>query len=176
MLKYLNYDIVFKEIPEETTLAINITNCPFKCDECHSPELQEDIGKYLTTRKLRRLINSYKTDITCICFMGGDNNLDVLWKLAKFVRQNYDIKIAWYSGRQCFPLIIPDWDGSNQFSYRKHKFPFDYIKYGRYEKEKGPINQKTTNQRLYQIRRVEKSKKLFDIVDITYKFWNENQN
>ena len=28
MVRYHNFDIVFAEIPDETTLAINITNCP----------------------------------------------------------------------------------------------------------------------------------------------------
>ena len=28
MVRYHNFDIVFAEIPCETTLAINITNCP----------------------------------------------------------------------------------------------------------------------------------------------------
>ena len=28
MLKYANYDIVFQEVPDEVTLAINISNCP----------------------------------------------------------------------------------------------------------------------------------------------------
>ena len=28
MLKYANFDIVFQEVPDEVTLAINISNCP----------------------------------------------------------------------------------------------------------------------------------------------------
>lgn len=31
MLKYVNTGIVFQEIPDETTLAINISNCPCAC-------------------------------------------------------------------------------------------------------------------------------------------------
>lgn len=45
--KYLDTQIVFAEIPDEITLAINITNCPFRCPDCHSPELQRNIGKDL---------------------------------------------------------------------------------------------------------------------------------
>ena len=47
MLKYVDTQVVFREIPNEITLAINISNCPFKCEECHSPYLREDIGKPL---------------------------------------------------------------------------------------------------------------------------------
>ena len=36
MLKYANFDIVFQEVPEEVTLAINISNCPNQCPGCHS--------------------------------------------------------------------------------------------------------------------------------------------
>ena len=52
MLRYYNFDIVFAEIPEEVTLAINITNCPNRCVGCHSPHLQQDIGENLTTEEL----------------------------------------------------------------------------------------------------------------------------
>ena len=45
--KYLDTQIVFAEIPDEITLAINITNCPFRCPDCHSPELQRNIGNNL---------------------------------------------------------------------------------------------------------------------------------
>jgi anaerobic ribonucleoside-triphosphate reductase activating protein len=70
MLKYVNYDIVFQEIPNETTLAINISNCPCHCKGCHSSYLAEDIGEPLTERVLEKLIRENK-GITCISFMGG---------------------------------------------------------------------------------------------------------
>ena len=47
MLKYADYDIVFQEIPNEVTLAINISNCPNRCVGCHSPYLMEDVGEEL---------------------------------------------------------------------------------------------------------------------------------
>ena len=49
MLKYVNTDIVFQEIPDEVTLAINISNCPCHCPGCHSHYLWEDIGLPLDT-------------------------------------------------------------------------------------------------------------------------------
>ena len=36
MLKYVNTGVVFQEIPDEVTLAINISNCPCHCPGCHS--------------------------------------------------------------------------------------------------------------------------------------------
>ena len=49
MLKYVNTGIVFQEIPDEVTLAINISNCPCHCPGCHSHYLWEDIGLPLDT-------------------------------------------------------------------------------------------------------------------------------
>ena len=42
MIKYYNAMVVFEEIPNEITLAINITNCPCHCKGCHSQFLWED--------------------------------------------------------------------------------------------------------------------------------------
>ncbi len=35
MLKYVNYDIVFQEFPDEVTLAINLSSCPNGSPGCH---------------------------------------------------------------------------------------------------------------------------------------------
>ena len=56
MIKYYNSMVVFEEIPNEITLAINITNCPCHCKGCHSKFLWEDIGTELTFEELDRLI------------------------------------------------------------------------------------------------------------------------
>ena len=47
MVRYHNFDVVFAEIPGETTLALNITGCPNRCPGCHSPPLQADDGRVL---------------------------------------------------------------------------------------------------------------------------------
>ncbi|MFA7140937.1 MAG: 4Fe-4S cluster-binding domain-containing protein, partial [Proteiniphilum sp.] len=72
MLKYADYDIVFQEIPDEVTLAINLSGCPYRCKGCHSPQLQENIGEELNEAALSRLLQRYGKTITCLCFMGGD--------------------------------------------------------------------------------------------------------
>ena len=72
MLKYVNTGVVFQEIPDEVTLSINISNCPCHCPGCHSRYLWQDIGEPLTAITLAKLIHDYGTEITCVCFMGGD--------------------------------------------------------------------------------------------------------
>ena len=135
MLKYANFDIVFQEVPEEVTLAINISNCPNHCPGCHSKYLWEDIGKALNTQELFRLVEQYKTGITCVCFMGGDNEPESVAQLARQIKDNYNMKVAWYSGKNDLPENVP----TNHF---------DYIKIGRYVAELGPLDSATTNQRM----------------------------
>ena len=59
MLKFVGYDIVFQEIPDETTLAINLSLCPNRCKGCHSPYLREDRGEELTVEALDKMISEY---------------------------------------------------------------------------------------------------------------------
>lgn len=150
MLKYVDTKVVFAEIPDEITLAINISECPCHCKGCHSPYLVEDIGTELTFSELRRLIKN-NSGISCIAFMGGDSEPERINALASFVTNHYQLKVAWYSGRQ---------ELSKDIELRN----FDYIKLGPYIEELGPLSSRTTNQRLY---RVEKEV----LIDITNKFW-----
>lgn len=137
MLRYHNFDIVFQEVPGEVTLAINISNCPNRCKGCHSPHLMEDRGEVLNQRRLSSLINRYGTAITCVCFMGGDNDPKDVERLAVWVHQQ-GIKTAWYSGKQDF---------------YSHCSPinFDYIKLGPYIENLGGLGTPYSNQRFYKV-------------------------
>ena len=136
MLKYANFDIVFQEVPDEVTLAINITNCPNQCPGCHSKYLWDNIGKNLDMEELENLVTQYKSGITCVCFMGGDAEPKEVSDLAKQLKTKYtNLKAAWYSGKNDLPQNVPT----------DH---FDYIKVGRYIAELGPLDSATTNQRM----------------------------
>lgn len=150
MLKYVDTKIVFQEIPDEVTLAINISNCPCQCKGCHSSYLAQDIGTELTFNEVRKLIK-HNSGISCIAFMGGDSEPKRINALASFVTNHYQLKVAWYSGRQ---------ELSKDIELRN----FDAIKLGPYIEELGPLSSRTTNQRFY---RVEKGV----LTDITNKFW-----
>ena len=151
MLKYIDTKVVFQEIPDEVTLAINISNCPCKCKGCHSPYLANNEGEPLTVIDISKLIKKNK-GISCICFMGGDSSSKTINSLATWIKSNYqELKVAWYSGRI---------ELSKDIKLRN----FDYIKLGPYIEELGPLNSTSTNQRFYK---VEDNK----LVDITNKFW-----
>ena len=90
MLKYVDTQITFSEVPDEVALCINISNCPIHCPSCHSQYLWEDIGTELTEETLKSLIEA-NTGITCVCFMGGDNDVPATNELSKFVHANYDL-------------------------------------------------------------------------------------
>lgn len=134
MLKYLNTEIVFQEVPDEISLAINITNCPCHCDGCHSPQLWENIGTILDKDSLSNLIKSNE-GITCVLFLGGDSSIYDITQLSTIVKE-CNLKVAWYSGRNVFP---------------KDLSKFDYIKIGPYIKSLGGLDNKNTNQRFYKV-------------------------
>lgn len=158
MIKYIETKIVFSEVPDEVALAINLTNCPCHCEGCHSPYLAEDIGEDLTIEKLTQLATEAE-GITCIAFMGGDNDPKRINRLAKWVQDELDLKVAWYSGRDKL---------SDQIELKN----FNYIKIGHYDENYGPLTDSSTNQRFYKVRKLKEN---YILDDITETFWkNEN--
>ena len=149
MIKFKDSYIVFEEIPDRVSLAVNITNCQNNCIGCHSPELRLNSGEELTEGTIDKLIND-NYGIDCFLFMGGGKDRGRLLELAKYVKHYHNLKVAIYSGRN---NVETDFYGV-----------FDYIKVGEYKEEFGPLNRETTNQRLYEITSN-------NVIDITSKFW-----
>lgn len=136
-MKFTDTEVVLQEIPDEITLAINISNCPYHCEGCHSPHLWKDIGTVISPWTLMNLVDSNK-GITCIAFMGGP--FDEVALASAFIHYLYpNLKTAWYTGSSSLPIEYHD---------------LDYIKIGRYMKTRGPLNNPNTNQRLYKIDRL----------------------
>ena len=155
MLKYVNTDIVFQEIPDEVTLAINISNCPCHCPGCHSQYLWGDVGLPLTISALDDFVMKYGDDITCFSFMGGDADPKGVNQLAQYIHEEYpQFKVAWYSGKTVIARTV-------------NKADFDYIKIGPYIEHLGPLKSPTTNQRMYR----KTDDGTFE--DITERFWRK---
>lgn len=137
-MKYVNESVVFQEIPDETTLAINISNCPCRCPGCHSKFLWGDTGETLTNKRLDDMILKYEDAITCVSFMGGDAAVEELNGFATYLKNIHPhLKIAWYSGKTVISSLL-------------HQELFDYIKVGPYIAHLGPLNNPKTNQRMYR--------------------------
>lgn len=158
MLKYVNTGVVFQEIPDEVTLSINLSNCPNHCPGCHSSYLWQDIGEPLDEKAIDSMLTAFGKDITCVCLMGGDNDMAEVQRIADYIHSAHKrYKVGWYSGKIRLPRTVD-------------RTKFDYIKIGPYIAHLGPLNSPTTNQRLY--------KKLPDgsFLDITSRFWKKNAN
>lgn len=163
-MKYTNTEIVFREVPDKITLAINISGCPNHCPECHSKWLWEDNGTLLDEKELIRLVERNK-GINCVAFMGGDAEPEEIVRLGGFLFDMYpSIQQCWYSGRNPEELESLAEAGYLDF--------LDYIKLGPFKKEYGPLDNKNTNQRMYEISSENSGKKIhFIYKDITHKFW-----
>ena len=156
MLKFVSYDIVFQEIPDEVTLAVNISGGPNGCPGCHSPYLWRDEGRPLVPEEVEALLEQYGGSVTCLCFMGGDGAPGEVAALARWLREAYPgLRTAWYSGRNRLPEEV---DAGL----------FDYLKLGPYVERCGGLRSRTTNQRLYRIRAERGGVRM---EDITARFW-----
>ena len=139
MLKCYSYDIVCQEIPDEISLAVNISCCPNRCPGCHSPWLWDNSGEEMTEEMLSGLIGKYSAAITCFCFMGGDAEPMEIMRLAAWIKRQWPhIKTAWYSGKEALP---------ERFDINV----LDYLKLGSYIESLGGLKSPETNQMLYRI-------------------------
>ena len=155
-LKFINSEVVFQEIPDEITLAINISGCPVHCTDCHSKFLWENTGTELNLFTLNNLIIS-NPGITCVCFMGGDGREEAIRKLIFNIKQLYPkLKTGWYLGRKTLDIN------------EDYKF-IDYLKIGPYTKELGGLDSPTTNQKMYKFKPIGLSGFIL-YKDITKKF------
>lgn len=143
-LKYISYAIVFQEVPNEITLAFNISGCPYHCEGCHSQYLWEYEGDNLLPINMINIINKYKDYITCVCFMGGDQNIEELTEALKTCK-NLGYKTCLYSG-------------ASEVSIKILKY-LDWLKLGKYDKKLESNNHiehgvklATTNQHMYKIK------------------------
>jgi len=167
MIRYVKEDttVAFAEIPNETSLCLNISNCQNSCVGCHSPYLKKNIGEYLDYAELDKLAKENE-GITCICLMGEGNDFCDIIHYGAYIHNILGLKSAVYSGREDIPEAAY-WD------------VFDYIKIGPYKAEFGPLNSKTTNQRLYHHNGEKEAEIEINGVkhqgwtDITHKFWEK---
>ena len=166
MLKYLYVKEVFKEVPSEISLGISISGCRIRCRGCHSRELWEDRGVPLTTIELDRLLSVHE-GITCVLFLGGEHDIDILTSLCTRVKKAHpNLLTAWYCGLDKVP------------ENKKEIYLYlDWIKLGHYDSKLGGLDSPTTNQRLYRVlHRVIHNEYSWNTIDVTKSLRKHNQN
>jgi len=147
MIKYIKdmTTVVFEEIPDKISVAINITNCQNNCIGCHSQFLKNNTGETLDENEIDEIMKR-EDGINCFLFMGEGNDIPRLIELNQYVKDTYKIETGIYSGSEAVPEV--------------YYVLFDYVKVGPYKSEYGPLNNPTTNQVLY-----------YHGKNITDKFW-----
>lgn len=138
-LKYNGYSIVMQEVPNEVSLAINISGCPHKCEGCHSKYLWKYDGEYLID-DIEKLLNQYSGLITCVCFMGGDQNQDDLLYCINMANKK-ELKTCLYTGVDDINMIN-----------KEIIEVLNYIKIGRYIEKYGGLDKNTTNQKFFDLK------------------------
>lgn len=159
MLKYVDTDIVFQEIPDEVTLAVNLSGCPCRCPGCHSKHLWDDTGEPLTDEAIDCLLSRQPAGVSCVALMGGDASPAEVDAIASRLKQRHPgIKTAWYSGRS---ILSKEVNLDN----------LDYVKLGPYLAHLGPLKSPQTNQRLYLVQHRRNTEPDNILMDLTPRFW-----
>ena len=130
-MKFYQYTVVFQEVPDEITLAFEITNCPHKCEGCHSPHLIDDIGTELTLKLFKQIVDKYFDLVSNIAFFGGEQYSEMIEMLA------YAKELG---------LKTTLWTGSCSVE-RTISAQLNYLKTGPYIEELGGLQEPTTNQK-----------------------------
>ncbi|MEG9498796.1 anaerobic ribonucleoside-triphosphate reductase activating protein [Mannheimia indoligenes] len=139
-LRFSSEQIVWQEVPNETSLAFLITGCPLGCKGCHSVESWKACeGKELTLDYLNERLKRYQGLISCVLFMGGEWQSKKLLSLLKYCKQQ-KLQTCLYTGlerHEVPPCLLAE---------------LTYLKTGRWIAEQGGLNSLTTNQRFIDLR------------------------
>lgn len=141
-LRYKGYGITLQEVPNEISLYFNVCGCPHKCKGCHSEYLWNEDNSQSLYYDFEKIVSKYQNYITCVCFMGGDQNIQEIIDLCKIIKQlniNEGLKI-----KTCL------YSGDNILNQEVLKY-LNYYKIGNYNEELGGLNSPETNQIFYQI-------------------------
>ncbi|WP_416192275.1 anaerobic ribonucleoside-triphosphate reductase activating protein [Neisseria sp. CCUG12390] len=148
--------IVWQEVPNETSLAFLFSGCPLRCQGCHSADSwKAGSGTVLTAEYLQGRLKRYRGLIGCVLFMGGEWQPETLVNLLQTVK-SAGLKTCLYTGLEREELeavsdgLIPH---------------LDYLKTGRWNAALGGLDSPFTNQKLVNLHTGEILNRLF---------WKEN--
>ncbi|RUO36384.1 anaerobic ribonucleoside-triphosphate reductase activating protein [Aliidiomarina sanyensis] len=148
-IRYSEEQVVWLEVPGETTLAYTITGCTVGCRGCHSVETwPAHRGEILSERYLAAQLARYRGLITCVLFLGGEWYPRQLLQLLKQVK-NEGLKTCLYTGLESIDESL--------------KEQLDYLKLGPWMAERGGLENRGSNQRFINLRTG---------MTENYKFWS----
>ncbi|MDG6354150.1 anaerobic ribonucleoside-triphosphate reductase activating protein [Glaesserella parasuis] len=138
-IRFISEQIVWQEVPNETSLAFLISGCPLGCKGCHSIESWKlGSGQFLSEIYLQQRLAQYQGLISCVLFMGGEWLPELLLQRLQLVRQS-GLKTCLYTGLELEQLP------------QEILAVLDYVKTGRWIAELGGLNCITTNQRFIDL-------------------------
>jgi anaerobic ribonucleoside-triphosphate reductase activating protein len=142
------------EVPNEISLCIVCTGCTLHCKDCHSKHnWLYNSGEKLDSETYIELLKKYKEKVSCITFMGGEwDSVTLLLYLS--LARTLGFKTALYTGQDLWNI---SYDVMSNL---------DYIKVGKFIKEKGGLDNPNTNQKMYK----NLNNTFEELVDITYMF------
>lgn len=142
-LMYKGYSIVFQEVPDEVSLAINISGCQHHCPDCHSKYLWDNDGAKVLAKDIEDILAKYQGLVSCVCFMGGDHNFQELMNLCNMAKAS-GLKTCLYTGYTLEEIEAQGW-------LNPLKESLDYLKTGPFIQAKGGLSSPTTNQKFFKI-------------------------
>ncbi len=149
-MKFLKYDILHQEVPNEISLSFYIVGCALRCKGCHSTELWDTspLGEILSNEIFIRLLTKYQGFCSCLLFLGGEWASPRLIELLK-IAQEHGYRTALYSGE----TLLPDTLLQN----------LDYVKLGPWMADRGGLSSKNTNQEFWDLKKNIKLNHLFQL-------------
>ncbi len=141
MLYYYAEDVVWQEVPGETSLAFTISGCPLGCKGCHSAQSwPATAGLALTPTVLQQKLIQYQGLISCVLFLGGEWQPAQLLLLLQLCKQQ-QLKTCLYTGLDFPPAeLLP---------------LLDFVKTGRWQAEHGPLGTVGSNQRFFDLNQLQ---------------------
>ena len=106
LLRYVCHTVGTLEVPDEVSLIYTLSGCPLRCPGCHSADLRNpDMGRPLDPATLASTLDRYAGLASCVCFLGGEWQPELLIELLKIARAR-GFATCLYTGREAIDDAI----------------------------------------------------------------------
>lgn len=138
ILRFISEQIVWQEVPGETSLAYMMSGCPLRCASCHSPDAWNgNVGEVLSEDYFKSKLLQYRGYITCVLFLGGEWNEEALYNLLQIANLQ-QLQTCLYSGYENVSAEL--------------RSQLTYLKTGPWIPTLGGLSSPTTNQKMIDLR------------------------